>query len=346
MSRIHPGFLRALGIPLVEGRGFSDGDRADTPPVVIVNRSFARAYLNGETPVGHRLGLDSWRLLGDGRAEIVGVAEDVRHDGLLADVEPLVYVPFAQRPEWSAPMIVKTRGDPLSFLPAVREAAPRASIRPRRCGNERNGRLMLSADLPVERVALRGRRIALEPLCADHLPGLATAIRDGELWSIPVTLVPHPDELPEFLRYAEARYAAQQERAFATIDLETGSIVGSTRFMGINRDHRRVEIGFTFLAQRWQRSHVNTEAKYLMLRHAFDEWQCNRVELITDALNAKSRQAILRLGAKQEGVLRAHMVMRDGRIRDSVLYSIVRSEWPAVRSGLEARMAAHEASRG
>ncbi|HET8699197.1 MAG TPA: ABC transporter permease [Gammaproteobacteria bacterium] len=119
---IHPGFLRALGIPLVEGRDFSDDDRADTPPVAIVNRSFARAYLNGETPVGHRLKLDSWRLLGDGRARIVGVAEDLRHDGSLADVEPLVYVPFAQRPEWGAPMIVKTRGDPLRFLPAVREA--------------------------------------------------------------------------------------------------------------------------------------------------------------------------------------------------------------------------------
>lgn len=145
-----------------------------------------------------------------------------------------------------------------------------------------------------------------------------------------------------FLRHAEARYAAQLERAFATIDLATGAVVGSTRFMAINRDHRRVEIGFTFLAQRWQRSHANTEAKYLMLRHAFDEWECNRVELITDALNAKSRQAILRLGAKEEGVMRNHMVMRDGRVRDSVLYSIIRAEWPQVRSGLEAKIAAHE----
>ena len=204
----------------------------------------------------------------------------------------------------------------------------------------------MSTDRPVERVALRGRRIALEPLSADHLTGLAAAIRDGELWAIPVTLVPHPDELPEFLRHAEARYAAQLERAFATIDLERGAVVGSTRFMEIDRDHRRVEIGFTFLARSWQRTHVNTEAKYLMLRHAFDEWECNRVELITDALNAKSRQAILRLGAKEEGVMRNHMVMRGGRVRDSMLYSIIRSEWPAVRSGLEAKMAAHEALRG
>jgi N-acetyltransferase len=205
---------------------------------------------------------------------------------------------------------------------------------------------MLSANAPLERVELRGRRIVLEPLSPEHLPGLAAAIRDGELWSIPVTLVPHPDELPEFLKQAETRYAAQLERAFATVDIASGLVVGSTRFMAINRDHRRVEIGFTFLAQRWQRSYVNTEAKYLMLRHAFEEWECNRVELITDALNAKSRQAILRLGAKEEGVMRSHMIMRDGRVRDSVLYSIIQSEWPRVRSDLEAKIAAHGALGG
>ena len=198
---------------------------------------------------------------------------------------------------------------------------------------------MLSANVPVERVALRGQRVALEPLSAEHLPGLAAAIRDGELWSIPVTLVPHPDELPEFLNHAETRYAAQLERAFATVDLPSGAVVGSTRFMAINRDHRRCEIGFTFLARQWQRSYVNTDAKYLMLRHAFEVWECNRVEFITDALNTRSRQAILRLGAKEEGVMRNHMIMRDGRVRDSVLYGIIRSEWPRVRSGLEAKIA-------
>ena len=199
---------------------------------------------------------------------------------------------------------------------------------------------MLSANAAIERVELRGQRIALEPLDERHLPGLAAAIRDGELWSIPVTLVPHPDELPAFLKHAETRYAAHLERAFATIDLASGAVVGSTRFMAINRDHRRAEIGFTFLARRWQRSYVNTEAKYLMLRHAFEAWGCNRVEFITDVLNTKSRQAILRLGAKEEGVLRNHMIMRDGRVRDSVLYSVIESEWPGVRSGLEAMMAA------
>ncbi len=201
----------------------------------------------------------------------------------------------------------------------------------------------LSANAPVGRVALRGKRVALEPLRLEHLPGLAAAIADGQLWSIPVTLVPHPDELPQFLSRAETRYAAQLERPFATVDLASGAIVGSTRFMAINREHRRVEIGFTFIAQRWQRSYVNTEAKYLMLRHAFEEWGCNRVEFITDVLNSKSRQAILRLGAREEGILRHHMIMRDGRIRDSALYSVIQSEWPRVRSGLEAKLAAHEA---
>ncbi len=197
---------------------------------------------------------------------------------------------------------------------------------------------MLRPNAPIERVALRGQRIALEPLTEAHLPGLAAAIADGALWAIPVTLVPRPDELAEFLRQAETRYAQQLERPFATIDLASGAIVGSTRFMAINRDHRRVEIGFTFLAQRWQRSYVNTEAKYLMLQHAFETWDCHRVELITDALNGKSRQAILRLGALEEGIMRNHMIMRDGRVRDSVLYSVVRGDWPRVKAGLEAKM--------
>jgi RimJ/RimL family protein N-acetyltransferase len=198
---------------------------------------------------------------------------------------------------------------------------------------------MLSPTTPVERVELRGERVALEPLSARHLPALAAAIEDGQLWKIPVTLVPRPEELEDFLKQAEERYAAQQERAFATVDLASGTVVGSTRFMAINRHHRRVEIGFTFLAQRWQRSYVNTEAKYLMLRHAFEEWACNRVELLTDVLNEKSRAAISRLGAKQEGVMRSHMIMRNERVRDSALYSITASEWPAVKAGLEAKMA-------
>lgn len=155
----------------------------------------------------------------------------------------------------------------------------------------------------------------------------------------PVTLVPHPDELESFLSVADARYAARQELAFATVDLASSQVVGSTRFMKIDITHRRVEIGFTFIAALWQRSHINTEAKYLMMRHAFETWRCIRLELITDVLNTKSRQAILRVGAKEEGVMRNHMIMRDGRNRDSVLCSVIDKEWPQVRARLEAMVA-------
>jgi len=197
---------------------------------------------------------------------------------------------------------------------------------------------MLDPSKPIEHVALRGQRVALEPLSAAHLPGLAAAVSDGELWKLPFTFVPHPDEVPGFLEWARARYDAQLERQFVTVDIATASIVGSTRFMNIDRKHRRLEIGFTFIAESWQRTCVNTEAKYLMLRHAFEAWGCNRVELITDALNLQSRRAIKRIGATEEGILRSHMIMRDGRLRDSVLSSVVKADWPRVRQGLEAML--------
>jgi N-acetyltransferase len=191
----------------------------------------------------------------------------------------------------------------------------------------------------IERVALRGERVGLEPLTKGHLPGLAAAISDGELWKLPVTLVPHPDELEDFLAVTDARGALKQELAFATIDLASRQVVGSTRFMKIDLTHRRVEIGFTFIAASWQRSYINTEAKYLMLRHAFEVWECARVEIITDALNSRSRRAILRLGATEEGVMRNHMIMREGRNRDSALYSLINKEWPGVRARLETMVA-------
>ena len=190
----------------------------------------------------------------------------------------------------------------------------------------------------VEPIELRGPRVVLEPLREAHLPGLATAIEDGALWELPVTLVPHPRDLPRFLRDAEAAHAAGTELAFATIDRATGEVVGSTRFRNIAAAERRVEIGFTFIARSWQRTHVNTEAKYLMLRHAFDTWRVNRVELVTDVLNAASRAAIARIGAREEGVLRAHMIMPGGRVRDSVISSIIAPEWPRVRDALQQRI--------
>jgi RimJ/RimL family protein N-acetyltransferase len=188
----------------------------------------------------------------------------------------------------------------------------------------------------IEKTILQGSKVRLEPLTQEHLPNLAAAIEDGALWQLPVTVVPHPRDLTQFFDFAEAQYLAGKELAFATIDQATNTIVGSTRYRCIEAAHKRLEIGFTFIAESWQRSHINTEAKYLMLRHAFEPCGFNRVELLTDVLNSKSRAAIARLGAKEEGILRSHMIMRDGRIRDSVLFSVVAADWPEGKTKLEA----------
>jgi putative ABC transport system permease protein len=140
---VQPGYFRALGIPLVGGRDFSDEDRAGTPRVALVNRSFVQAYLAGENALGQRLRLDSWTLGGENAAEIVGIVADVRHEGLSADAEPIVYLPFAQWPKWSSPFVVKTRGDPLVLVPAIREAV-RA----------------IDANQPVEDIATLEQRLA------------------------------------------------------------------------------------------------------------------------------------------------------------------------------------------
>jgi RimJ/RimL family protein N-acetyltransferase len=136
-----------------------------------------------------------------------------------------------------------------------------------------------------------------------------------------------------------AKALDEQERCesvvFATVERSSGRVIGSTRFMNIDRVNRRVEIGSTWIATAWQRSAVNTEAKYLMLRHAFEVWQCIRVELKTDALNQKSRSAILRIGAKEEGTLRRHVITWTGRVRDSVYFSILDNEWPEAKAKLE-----------
>ncbi len=192
--------------------------------------------------------------------------------------------------------------------------------------------------MKIEKTTLVGRRVKLEPLAQSHLPGLASAITDGALWEVPVTFVPHPQDLPQFLSAAESAFLSQRELVFATIDVATDMIVGSTRFRCIDIPHQRVEIGFTFIAKSWQRTYINTEAKYLMLCHAFEQWNCNRVEFLTDVLNTKSRNAITRIGAREEGTLRNHMVMRDGRIRDSVMFSIIGAEWPQLKISLESKL--------
>lgn len=188
--------------------------------------------------------------------------------------------------------------------------------------------------MKIEKSTLSGARVRLEPLAERHLGGLAAAITDGDLSALAVTTVPHPQNLPQFFAAAEAAFAAQRELAFATVDIASGAVVGSTRFRCIEMPHRRAEIGFTFIAGSWQRSYINTEAKYLMLAHAFEHWGLNRVEFMTDVRNTASRNAIVRLGAREEGVLRSHMVMRDGHVRDSVVFSVISADWPAVKQRL------------
>ena len=193
--------------------------------------------------------------------------------------------------------------------------------------------------MTFEPVVLEGKHVRLEPLGDQHKDGVCQAISDGELWDLFVTIVPHPDDIDQFLANAKSAHERGEGLAFATIAKGgNDQVAGSTRFMAANLAHKRVEIGFTFLGKTWQRSPINTEAKLLMLTHAFESLQLNRVEFMTDYLNTSSRQAILRLGAKEEGVRRNHMVMPNGRVRDSVVFSILKNEWPGVKQNLEYKL--------
>ncbi|WP_124950919.1 GNAT family N-acetyltransferase [Sulfuriferula thiophila] len=193
--------------------------------------------------------------------------------------------------------------------------------------------------MKFEQVILEGNIVRLEPLSLVHRDELCSAIYDGELWNLFVTLVPHPKNIDLFFEQASSHYEAGDGLAFAIIEKSTNKVVGSTRYMKANLANKRVEIGFTFLGKSWQKTRINTEAKYLLLSHAFEKLNLNRVEFITDYLNSTSRAAILRLGAKEEGILRSHMVMPNGRIRDSVLYSIVKHEWSGIKQHLETKLA-------
>jgi len=162
---------------------------------------------------------------------------------------------------------------------------------------------------------------------------------DPELWKLNPSQVLDADQMMRYIRAALSDQEKGTALPFATIEKATGTIVGSTRYMNIDVAHKRVEIGSTWIAPPWQRTAINTEAKYLMMRHAFETLGCNRVELKTDTLNMKSRNAILRIGAKQEGILRSHMVTWSGRLRDTVYFSVIAPEWPEVKANLEAKMA-------
>jgi N-acetyltransferase len=189
-------------------------------------------------------------------------------------------------------------------------------------------------------LTLEGSVVRLEPIRREHA-GLFWEVAKSDLDDV-FRWIPYSMKTPEdFQRLVDKAFEEQElgeSVVFATVEKSSGRVIGSTRFMNIDRINRRVEIGSTWIAPSWQRTGVNTEAKYLMLRHAFEVWKCIRVELKTDALNQKSRNAILRIGAKEEGTLRRHLLTWTGRVRDTVYFSILDNEWAEVKTRLEARM--------
>jgi RimJ/RimL family protein N-acetyltransferase len=199
----------------------------------------------------------------------------------------------------------------------------------------------------VTPLRLEGSVVRLEPIRHEHA-GIFWDIANDALDDI-FQWIPYRMKTREDFQHLVEKAFEEQERGesivFATVDRHSGKLIGSTRFMNIDRLNRRVEIGSTWIAPAWQRTAVNTEAKYLMLRHAFEVWNCVRVELKTDALNLKSRNAILRIGAKEEGTLRRHVITWTGRVRDSVYFSILDNEWPEAKARLEAMLAGKAASK-
>jgi len=231
----------------------------------------------------------------------------------------------------------------------------------------------------ISPVTLEGQHVRLEPLSQAHEEALIAAASVGELWNSTVTIVPTRATMASYIEAALRGQAEGNELPFVIIRKSgTGvppvkasgevaksgalarasarapaaramddpdEVVGATRFYEIKPTDRRVAIGYTWLSKSAQRTAVNTESKLLLLTHAFEHWRCVRVELITDFLNQQSRAAILRLGAKEEGILRSHMIMPSGRIRDSVFFSIIASEWPEVKARLAARLAQEMSGR-
>jgi len=188
----------------------------------------------------------------------------------------------------------------------------------------------------LDRIVLEGRLVRLEPLELDHVPGLAEVGLDLAIWRWTIARPRTEDDLRDWAAAAIRGREAGTEYPFATIDQETGRPIGSSRFMNIALEHKRVEIGWTWLAPPWQRSGANREAKLLMLGHAFDVLGCRRVEFKTDSNNEPSRNALLGIGATFEGIFRKHIVMPNDGVRHSAWYSVIDDEWPAVRARLEA----------
>ena len=195
-------------------------------------------------------------------------------------------------------------------------------------------------------ITLYGSRVRLEPMRADHFASLVAAGGFEELWKWTRTFAHTEESMREYVDEALSEAQAGRALPFVTIDRASGKVIGSTRFANFDAANKHVEIGWTWITPAFQRTHVNTEAKLLMLCHAFEKWGCARVELKTDVLNEKSRRAMLRMGAKEEGVLRKHVLAYNNRWRDSIYYSVLDSEWPEVKTFLLKSLAGPEGSAG
>jgi RimJ/RimL family protein N-acetyltransferase len=194
------------------------------------------------------------------------------------------------------------------------------------------------AVMVVTPVVLEGEYVRLEPLELEHHAALCEVALDDDLWRWAPTQLETPADVMEYIETALAWQEAGTAVPFVIVEKSSKTVVGSTRFANIDRSHRHLEIGWTWVARPWQRTAVNTECKYLLLRHAFEQLGCIRVEFKTDALNLRSRAAIARIGATEEGMFRNHMITSSGRIRHSVWFSIIDSEWTQVKKGLEAKL--------
>jgi RimJ/RimL family protein N-acetyltransferase len=193
--------------------------------------------------------------------------------------------------------------------------------------------------MKLEPVTLGGRHVRLVPMTPEHVPALWQAADDPEIWRLTVSQVHGQDDMRRYVDDALRQQAEGTAIPFVTTEAATGRVIGSTRLANADTAHRRVEIGWTWIAAPWQRTAVNTEAKYLMLRHAFETLGMLRVEFKTDVLNERSRRAILRIGAREEGILRKHQITEGGRNRDSVYFSVIDEEWPEVKARLEQMLA-------
>ena len=188
--------------------------------------------------------------------------------------------------------------------------------------------------LTIEPTTLEGRYIVLRPPSIDDRDGLSIAAIDGEIWNNRFSQFPNLNEIEKYIQEMLDLSSKGSILQFITIHKASNTIVGTTRYLNIDYENHRLEIGHTWIAKSWRKTYVNTEAKFLMLQYAFEKLACIAVEIRTDVLNIVSRQAIQRLGAKQDGILRHHKIMRDGRIRDTVCYSIIKPEWKQVKENL------------